>query len=277
MPKNYLGIHGVENFIVAVGDNGEIIHFAGDTYQARKVDSPTKAHLHAVWVVSERCAWAVGEQGAVLRWDGTVWTTIAMEAKDDELNAVWVCPEADGRHSVWIGGLDTLIVYDPAAGAQGTLMHTSENVIGIWGSGPDDIWFLCAGRLVLHWDGVCCTVENLPGDDEYCAIGGSGPDDPVWVVGCNGAVVSSDGNGWEIIDSETDAMLIGVYATSPQDVWTTTHTGQLRYWDGIGWTMAAHSVFGWLGKVCVIDGTVWTAGARGVVLQHRPQEAQDDE
>jgi photosystem II stability/assembly factor-like uncharacterized protein len=69
--KNCLGIHGVENFMVVVGERGKIIHFAGDLYEAREMESPTTAHLNAVYVVSERCAWAVGEQGAVLRWDGT--------------------------------------------------------------------------------------------------------------------------------------------------------------------------------------------------------------
>lgn len=124
MPQNYLGIHGVVGFVVAVGERGKIIHFAGDLYEAMAVDSPTMAHLNAVWVVSERCAWAVGEQGAVLRWDGTVWATIAMGAKDDELFAVWSCHETDGRDSIWIGGRDTLMVHCTATGAQGTLMRT---------------------------------------------------------------------------------------------------------------------------------------------------------
>ena len=275
MPQNYLGIHGVVGFVVAVGDNGAILHFTGDECRATRVDSPTEAHLSAVWVESERSAWAVGERGAVLRWDGDTWATVAMGAKDDELFAVWSCP-GDGT---WIGGRDTLLVQHPGTGAQGTLMHTDAVLLGIWGSGPDDIWFLCKGRLVLHWNGTTCTAQHLPGedDDEYCAIGGSGPDDPVWVVGVGGIMASGDGEGWEVIDSGTEATLLGVCATGPHDVWVTTNSGQLRHFDGIGWRTVAFSPFGWLSGLCLVDGTVWCAGAHGVVLQHRPEDGESGE
>ena len=275
---NLLGIHGVVGFVVAVGERGKIIHFAGDLYEAKVMGSPTTAHLNAVYVVSERCAWAVGEQGAVLRWDGTAWATVAMGAKDDELFAVWTCRETDGRDSIWIGGRDTLMVYCTATGAQGTLMRTDAILLGIWGSGPDDIWFLCKGRLVLHWNGTGCASYQLPGDedDEYCAIGGSGPQDPIWVVGVGGIMACGDGEGWEVIDSGTEATLLGVSVAGPDDVWVTTNGGQLRHYDGIGWTTAAFSPFGWLGSLCMVDGVVWCAGAK-CVLQHRPEDSRDDE
>ncbi len=280
MPQNMIGVHGVsgaaDSLVVVVGDGGRITHYYGDTYQAKKMESPTAANLYAVRVLSPRCAFAVGDHGAVLRWDGERWSTITMGAKDDELFAVWSCREegVSPVDSIWIGGRDTLIVHYPATGAEGTLMHTDATLMGIWGSGPDNIWFLCAGRLALHWDGIACKAYDLPGegDYDYSAIGGSGPEDPIWIAGRGGALLCGDESGWEMIDSGTDATLLGVCAGGPEDVWVTTHTGQLRHFDGIGWRVAAFSPFGWLGGVCMVDGTVWCAGAKGVVLQHRPQE-----
>ncbi len=233
MPQNYLGIHGVVGLVVAVGDHGKILHCQGDRYAPTQVESHTTANLYAVSVVSERCAYAVGDHGAVLHWNGDRWNTVMMGAKEDELFAVWSCPGG----VTLIGGHHILLAQPPHATAADTLLHTTSFVIGIWGSGPRDIWFLCRRRLVYHWNGTACTAHQLPGeqDDEYCAIGGSGPNDLVWVVGVGGAMVFGDGETWETLDSGTDATLLGVCAAGSDDVWVTTNSGQLRHWDGRGW------------------------------------------
>ncbi len=124
---------------------------------------------------------------------------------------------------------------------------------------------------------IVCSVHPLPGGSEagYSAISGSGPSDPVWIVGHGGVILRGEGEGWtggdwETIDSGTDAALLSVYAGGPEDVWVTTSGGQLRHFDGRGWEVAALSPFGYLRSLCMVDGVVWCAGAGGVVLQHRP-------
>lgn len=226
-------------------------------------------NLSAVWVCSPSEAWAAGDAGTVLKWDGHAWHPVCLASKRRNLHTLWGCPE-DG---VWVGGRRTLLQW-PGSGGGGTITHGCESVTAIWGSGPDDIWFLAPGRLVLHWNGTGCTAYALPGeeDTEYYCLGGSGPDDPVWIAGSCGFLLRGDGRRWEVIDAETSAAISGVLPLGEDDLWLTTDAGQLRHWDGRRWTTAAFSAFGWLSGLCHVDGVIWACGARGVILQHQPDD-----
>ena len=183
MPQNLLAIHGVIGLIVAVGEGGKILHFHGDIYAPEEVPSPTTCNLHAVWVESPESAWVVGDGGTVLRWDGKAWLPIALASRKRELSTVWGCLE-DG---LWIGGRRTLIQYESGTGGS-TLTHTDFAVVAIWGSGPDDIWYLAAERQVVHWNGTTCTIMELPGedDDEFYTLTGSAADEDIWIGGLSG-------------------------------------------------------------------------------------------
>lgn len=100
MPQNLLALHGVLGFVCAVGEGGRIIHFEGDVYRAKEVQSPTTHDLRAVWAESPYSAWACGDAGTVLRYDGAKWTPQAVATRPDALTAIWGHP-ADG---LWVGG-----------------------------------------------------------------------------------------------------------------------------------------------------------------------------
>ena len=87
MPQNLLAIHGVLGLICAVGEGGRILMFRGDIYEPFEPGSPTKATLRGVWVQSPDLAWAVGDGGTVLRWNGREWhhVTVAAEVRPPPL------------------------------------------------------------------------------------------------------------------------------------------------------------------------------------------------
>lgn len=267
-------IHGVLGFVVAVGQRGRILHFSTDVYHCKEMPSPTTADLHGVYVADAHCAWAVGDEGTVLRWDGMAWQRMLMASRRHELRAIWGCP-SDG---IWIGGRRTLIRWC-RDGSSGNILHAGATVSAIWGSGPADLWFLASDKMVFHWNGHKSESYELPGDEdaEYYAIGGSASDEPVWLVGVSGLIVSGDGEGWTERGAGTEATLSGVPALGPEDVWVTTDAGQLRHWNGHRWTVAAFSAFGWLAGLCHVDGVIWAVGAGGVVLQHRPDDDSNKE
>ena len=267
-------ISGVVGLVVAVGEKGKILHFHGDIYSPLEVPSPTTCDLHAVWVESPHSAWAVGDAGTVLRWDGQVWLPVALASRKRELSTIWGCPQ-DG---IWIGGRHTLIQYEPGSGGS-TLTHTDCNVIAIWGSGPDDIWYLAAGRQVVHWNGTMPTIMELPGedDDEFYAISGSASDEDISIGGLSGLLARGDGEGWHVLCSGTEATISGVCAVGPDEVWVVTGDGQLRRWNGVRWSVEAFSAFGYLSGLCYVDGVIWACGAGGVVLQHQPDNGDSKE
>src|SRR5262245_35064054 len=116
MPDHLLAVHGVIGLVCAVGERGRILMFRGDIYRAEEVPVLTPHDLRGVFVESPWSAWACGEAGTVLRWDGTRWSPQALATRLDALNCIWGHP-SDG---VWIAGRQFLFNYHRQHG--GTLI-----------------------------------------------------------------------------------------------------------------------------------------------------------
>ena len=263
MPQNLLAIHGVIGLVVAVGEKGKIIHFSGDVYGAEEVGKLTLHDLRGVFVESRYSAWAVGDGGTVLHYDGTKWWPVATASRLEPLNAIWGDP-ADG---LWIGGARQIINRHPGCGS---IPYESDvEVRAIWGRGPDDLWLLCAGRLAMHWDGEGCHRIPLPGDldEEWSAVAGT-PGGSTFIVGVSGFMLHHDGRRWEELPTDTTELITGAVCTDSA-LYVTTDGGFVREYDGRRWRTVAFSAFGPLRSICVVDGVVWVCGDRGVVIQHR--------
>ena len=271
MPQNLLAIHGVDGFVVAVGEQGKILQFGRGMYEAREVPSPTLHDLRGVYVESEWSAWAVGDAGTVLRFDGERWTPQALATRLGPLNAIWGDP-VDG---LWIGGARAII---NRHATYGSVPYESDvEVRAIWGRGPDDLWLLCADRLLMHWDGEGCHRIPLPGDpdEEWSAVAGT-PGGSTFIVGVSGFMLHYDGRRWEELPTDTTDLITGAVCTDSA-LYVTTDRGQVRQWDGRRWTTVAFSAFGALRSIYVVNGVVWACGDRGVVIQYRPDEKSDGE
>lgn len=266
MPHDLLAVHGNSSgLVVAVGANGRILMFGGSRYEPFPVASPTRATLRGVWVESPSSAWAVGDGGVVLRWDGHKWRHVALAGPSDSLTCIWGHP-TDG---IWIGGQQRLIHHDPISGSS-VLVQSDVEVCSIWGTGPSDTWFL-APRAVMRWTGDSCTGDELPGDDDetWSVVAGSAPGEPVYVVGIMGLVMEWTGERWYEFTIDTDALLTGACCAG-RDLYVVTDTGLMRAWDGQRWRTVAFSAFGGLNACCCVGGVLWACGDKGVVLQHQP-------
>jgi hypothetical protein len=71
--------------VVAVGDEGTILHYAGGVWSSHNTSS--MMHLYAVWG-GDGIRIAVGAAGDAWRFDGTVWSHFD-SAASQELVAVW--------------------------------------------------------------------------------------------------------------------------------------------------------------------------------------------
>lgn len=265
MKPSYQSVNGVLSFVVAVGEGGRIRHFVGDNYKPVDVESPTTSTLRSVYVIDETNAWAVGDDGAAIWWDGNRWFHVALTDPEDRLLTV-----AGGHDGLWIGGQNRLILHRPH-GVGGMHISALRTVQSIVCSGSE-AWFLMDDAAVMHADDNGCRfVGTKEIEREHLnALGVGGEGEDLLVVGQGGAMFRQDGEAWEDIDSGTFDDLLGVAADGP-DVWTVTHKGELRhsYDRGRTWERAAISIFGALHSVCVVDGDVWAVGEGGVILQHR--------
>ena len=184
--------------------------------------------LNGVWCGSGSNVFAVGQEGAILRFDGSQW--------------MWMTsPTSEGLNVVW--GLSDSNVY--AVGDNGTILHydgeTWEQMTvpseidfhGIWGSSvsdlhavggteqassPDDSMYRPPWHAeltprsrwpILHYDGSAWTAENLPpplyhqGISLYGIWGTSGAGAVVFAVGQNGVILKRYGDigQWQLVKS----------------------------------------------------------------------------
>jgi hypothetical protein len=73
--------------------------------------------------------------------------------------------------------------------------------------------------------------ENpLPQGQWLLGVNGSGDND-VWAVGLEGAIVHWDGVGWSVENSPTDETLTDVWASGANDAWAVSANGAILHWD----------------------------------------------
>jgi len=191
------GYHGIwgdsRTGVWAVGTNrgfADVRRYAGGTW-SRVMAGVGPSPLYAVWGLTPRSVWAVGERGTIARFNGAAW---ANEASGTEalLMAVWGSAETD----VWAVGGGGTIVRRTAAGTWSVVPSgTSAALLSVWGSSPNDVW----------------TVGYHPGEPNV------------------GVILHWDGTQWRAVtaDASTTALL-SVWSSGPRDVWVVGHDGILH-------------------------------------------------
>ncbi|MDF2697830.1 MAG: Type fimbrial biosis protein PilY1 [Labilithrix sp.] len=157
-------------------------------------------------------AWAVGSQFVLDVSDPNAVTSLFITRvlhatkpmNDGGSSPAWELEEHDPRTTNQIFGMwgDESAVW--LAGEHGTVRRAKRSAIatkafeilrvpvltdlhGVFGFGPDDVWFVGDASTVLHWDGTTFTKLATPFDaarskPRLFAVWGSGPND-VWIAG----------------------------------------------------------------------------------------------
>jgi hypothetical protein len=137
---------------LAVGLNGTALHY--DAAAGWQVDStPPQTHhiqLTGVAFASPSLAFAVGQAGMILRWDGTSWTEDpqALHVTTKTLNAVAFGSDGQG----WaVGGLGTILHYDGTAWSPEQIdsQDSIANITSVAVAGQD-VYAIAGGNLVMR-------------------------------------------------------------------------------------------------------------------------------
>lgn len=165
----------------------------------RPMTSGTAKTLRGVWVFNAHDAYAVGDDGVALHYDGYAWSHITE--------------------------LETLTATSP--------------LTGIWAAPAGGELFVLAGnRKVFHFDGSAWTEQTLASIRPLAAIGGSAGND-VYAAGLLGELWHYDGTAWSSINSgSTSEVYAGVWANSADDVYlvgSDAGDGIVRHGSGSTW------------------------------------------
>jgi hypothetical protein len=214
------------------------------------------------------------DQGTLLHYDGEEWSKETLPDGTPLLN--WVHPFDDGT-TLAVGNGGTVLI-DDGSGWAVQETPTEQDLWGVWGASPDDVWAVGgAGRsegqdTIIRWNGSEWTeVEppalERPGVNAYFKVWGSGADD-VWIVGQNGIVLHWDGEMLEEDGVGTSRDLIALSGTGPDDIIIVggRSNGVISHYDGTEWTTEELSPAPGLNGIFMLaPGEFWVAGVRGLL------------
>src|SRR6185295_6501496 len=130
------------------------LHWLGSSWTP--VSSGTLSQLHAIWGASAGDVWAVGEGGAIQRWNGTRWST-APEAST-AATTLWRGVWGSAADDVWlIGNAGETWRWN---GSSFTKTITT-NSWGVWGRSRDEVYGFGRGN-VNRWNGSTWVDLALP-------------------------------------------------------------------------------------------------------------------
>ena len=158
--------------------------------------NPTMWRLYSVFMVSADDGWAVGDQGTIIRWNGTAWYNVTSPTKDSLLS-VFMVDANDG----WAVG----------EGSTGT------------------------GVALIRWNGTSWNKVTCPTTDWLFSVFMVDANEG-WAVGKEGTIIRWNGAAWNNITSPTQSHLFSVFLVSADDRWVVgAGWGGLYRWTGTEW------------------------------------------
>lgn len=221
------------------------------TSNITSVSSPTAVNLNSVAIVNNTTqtnndltaldAWAVGDGGTILHWNGASWSSVTS-------------PTTDNLYSV--------------------CMVSISNGWAVGGGSNNGVILKYNGANWTEWKqisfGVNATATDTINATLY-AVTLSGDGKVGWAVGAGGTVLSWDGTTWYGVSNVTSTILrnVGMVHNST-DVWAVGDSGTIIHWSGTGWANVTSPTTMNLYAIEMINATMgWAAGgnsSNGVLL-----------
>jgi hypothetical protein len=235
----------------------------------------TDSTLNSVWGFTDIDVWAVGDDGAIVHFDGSEWSLVA-SGTTLRYTSVWGAAPDD----VWAVGY-----YSDSAGA---IMHydgdawtksldTDQMLLAVGGSAADDVYAVGV-HLGLRWDGAAWTEQDMTGalPTEATGIRAFAPDD-VFLTNLDG-VKHFDGTSWETIANFwTSTNAAGrAWGNSATDLFV-AREGDIVHWDGSEWATVAvpadpsakmAGISGAGSTIVAVGMTAWGADGEPAVLAY---------
>lgn len=153
-------VHGTSSAdVFAAGNGGTVLHFDGSGWTRQS--TPVATPIWGLWAVAPDDVWAVGGDVAaegpplVLHYDGRDWTRAALPTLVRPRVAAFFKVWASGPEDVYAVGQNGAVVHYDGASFTELFVGVSQDLIGIWGTGADDV-MMVGGRgtaEIVHFDG----------------------------------------------------------------------------------------------------------------------------
>ena len=267
---------------IYAANNTGVLHYDGTAWS--QVQAVHWRGMYDVYGTSASNVWAVGENGMILRFDGTTWSawrfdgtsvtpydlnTWALPGQKINLRAVFPIPGTTMIGIVGDGG--TALVYDGSSFTTWSIYNTGNNstITHVWGTSYFDLYITTADGLLQHFNGSSLsTVSGVSAPGGMNSVWGTASNN-VYAVGGGGMVWRYNGSNWSRIRLPTRATLYAVYGTSASNVFVAGSDGALYRFNGTTWTPEKHGVSDTQvhGFWAASNGDTFLAGAGGLIAK----------
>ncbi|MDY0001802.1 MAG: hypothetical protein RBU30_10940 [Polyangia bacterium] len=215
--------------------NGGVIGRIDGTQCSQLILPQGTGRLWGIWGSSASNVYAVGEGGAVLHFDGSVWSA-------QSLSGYLYCVWGSGPNDVYVVGQDTsstnvgyLWRFNGTSWTSGVGFPISFALRAVWGSGPNDVYAVGQQGNLLHFNGATWTPQSGFAGHLMAVWGTSAAD--VFVAGAQG-IIHFDGSQWTQMSLPASASgLTGLWGTAPDNVFAVggDPNGFILHYDGSFW------------------------------------------
>ncbi|MCA9673108.1 MAG: hypothetical protein KC503_46265 [Myxococcales bacterium] len=185
-------------------------------------------NMYAIWGAAPDEVYAVGEGGAVLRFDGRRWTPMSSGTSND-LFGVWGRSASD---IYAVGAAGTILHYDGVRWSPMT-SGTSKAIYSVYGASAR-VFAVGQSGLAMRYDGQSWTNVSL-GSPALINVWAAS-DSVAFASGDLGKIYRFDGTQWQAMSSGTLRNLAGVWGSSPSNVYVVGALGTLLHFDGSSWS-----------------------------------------
>ncbi len=240
---DWVGGAGQSTWVLPIRYDGDDSHVlttvAGQVQIAPNVGSgawslhtslPQGNHLQDVSAVSSNDIWAVGDNGLIAHYNGTIWTEMP-SPHDDRINAIYMLSAIDG----WaVGDGGKIIHYD---GSSWTLVVSpaTDHLNSVSFASATDGWAVGAAGKIFHYNGVNWTEFVDTGGTEWYDVQLISATDG-WMVGNQGLIYHWNGTSWSNHTDTGGTVWSALHIISALDGWAVGDQGLIYHWNGITWS-----------------------------------------
>jgi hypothetical protein len=229
---DYYSVWGAASDDVWLSAENRTVYYDGNTFSQPGAPMSGQAEPFVFGTATDD-VWLGDYDDHLDHYDGNVWTSVPRSPPTFYgMTAGW----SPARNEAWVAGYDGVLLHGTPTGVT-DVRWEGDALYAFWGTATD-AWAGGIGGRLVHFDGVSWTPTLPPAAWRLMGISGTGPDD-VWAVGARGITLHRDADGWKLVelDGAPQAVLYGVLALAPDDVWA-VGSRQVRHWDGAGWTQS---------------------------------------
>ncbi|MDH4475540.1 MAG: Calx-beta domain-containing protein [Verrucomicrobiaceae bacterium] len=193
--------------------------------------SGSTENLRAIWAANATNLWAVGDNGTILKGDGTSWTAQS-SGTTEHLRSVW----GTNATSVWAVGDNGVILFFNGTAWAAQTSGTTNAVRGVWGSSGTNVFAVGDGGTILRSTNGTSWAATISGTtNQLRAVRGADAIN-VYAVGVGGTVLKWSGSSWAAQTSGVTTQLNAVFAANTTNIWAVGNGGVVRKGNGSTWS-----------------------------------------